>query len=206
MTEHAWMIRNDGVAVPCIQHIYANTAEPDETLYAAQWLYQNTRNEQNKFHCLQLIKSYGLTLGRNNFFNAILNDITAKPYIFLTAPFIRSIHTELEKATHGDVNTLSVAVEKNLNQEFLRARYGGLYHTDKQNKGMYFRISSENFNWYSHIYDFLKCRQDAIKTVTIVRDEESTGIADYFYTAPNGQLYDALPLSLFWSFGKHNLI
>ena len=33
----AWMIRRDGKAIPCIQHIYAGDVI-EETLYSAQWL------------------------------------------------------------------------------------------------------------------------------------------------------------------------
>lgn len=32
-TSTAWMVRRDGKAIPCVQHIYADSSELDETLY-----------------------------------------------------------------------------------------------------------------------------------------------------------------------------
>ena len=37
----AWMLRRDGIVFPCQWHYYGNAdpAEVEETLYAAEWLY-----------------------------------------------------------------------------------------------------------------------------------------------------------------------
>lgn len=206
MSENAWMIRNDGIAIPCIQHIYANAAELYETLYAAQWLYQHTANDETKTICLCFIKSYGTALSQENFLAAIQSDIEAKPYIFLTKSFLHSVREELVSVSPGATDTLGRFVEKKLNQEFLRARYGGLYHTEKGKRDMYFRISSTGFDWYPCIYDFLRLHKTAIDTVTVVRDEESTGVRDYVYALPGGRRYDNLPLEVFWRAGKHVLM
>ncbi len=206
MSENAWMIRNDGTAVPCIQHIYANAAELYENLYAAQWLYQHTVNDETKTICLRFIKSYGVMLSQKNFLTAIQTDIEAKPYIFLTKSFLHSVREELISVSPGDMDDLGRFVEKSLNQEFLRARYGGLYHTEKGKRDMYFRISSTGFDWYACIFDFLKRHKTAIDTVTIVRDEESTGVRDYVYALPDGRRYDKLPLDIFWYAEKHILM
>ena len=74
----AWMLRNDGVAIPCIQHIYANLNELDETLYAAEWLYKNTTSEKARETVLRLILSYGLMLDGKTPVDAIKNDIRNK--------------------------------------------------------------------------------------------------------------------------------
>ena len=63
----AWMIRTDGTAIPCLQHIYAGKENIDETLFAAEWLYQYTLCESTKILCLRLIKSYSVTLGKLDF-------------------------------------------------------------------------------------------------------------------------------------------
>lgn len=86
-TSTAWMVRRDGKAIPCVQHIYADSSELDETLYAAEWLYQNTMDKETKSLCISLIKSYGCTLDRQNVIGGILKDIDKKPYVFLGRTF-----------------------------------------------------------------------------------------------------------------------
>ena len=41
----AWMLRRDGTAFPCQWHYYGSTdpADVEETLYAAEWLYEAPR-------------------------------------------------------------------------------------------------------------------------------------------------------------------
>lgn len=195
----AWMIRADGIAVPCVQHIYANKSELDETLYAAEWLYKNTLRAKTRTVILKLIKSYAETLGG---ISAVFADIERKPYVFLTKDFINSIQDELTRAEAGNISELSVKVENALNNEFTRARYGGLYSTDKNSRDMYFRISSNGFDWYDIIYDFVKSRADIINTVTIVRDEESTGIKDFYYKSADGAEFKNYPLHDFLDGGK----
>lgn len=202
----AFMIRNDGKAIPCVQHIYANKFELDETLYAAEWLYKNTCRSETKNSALKLIKSYGMSLDKTNFIQAILDDIKRKPYVFLTKDFINSVRDDLEKSETGDIPALSSDVENALNNEFMRARYGGLYNTDKNSKDMYFRISSVDFDWGEIIYDFGKNHSSVIRTVTIVRDEESTGAKDYYYRNNNGEEYRKYPLSDFLSDTKIEII
>ncbi len=63
----AWMIRKDKTAISCMQHIYVNPAELDETLYAAEWLYQHTLDVYSKILCLKLIKSYGNAINTKDF-------------------------------------------------------------------------------------------------------------------------------------------
>lgn len=202
----AFMIRNDGKAIPCVQHIYANKSELDETLYAAEWLYKNTRGSDVKNSVLRLIKSYGMSFCKVNFIQAIFDDIERKPYIFLTKDFINSVLDDLKKSETGDIFTLSFDVETALNNEFMRARYGGLYNTDKKFKDMYFRISSAGFDWGEIIYNFVKNYSSIIKTVTIVRDEESTGMKDYYYRNSTGDEYKNYPLSEFLNDTKIEII
>ena len=179
-TSTAWMVRRDGKAIPCIQHIYADLSELDETLYAAEWLYQNTIDKETKSLCISLIKSYGCTLERQNVIRGILKDIEKKPYVFLTAEFINSVRKVIDNTECGDISELSKRVESALNEEFLRVRYGGLYNTCANSKDIYFRVSSHGFDWFRIICRFVNKRQKLIDTVTIVYDEESTGIVNGF--------------------------
>ena len=43
---NAYMIRNDGKEIPVKVHPYGNPEVIEETLYASQWLYQNTKNQK----------------------------------------------------------------------------------------------------------------------------------------------------------------
>ena len=58
----AWMLRRDGTAFPCQCHYYgkADPAEVEETLYAAEWLYDATQSEEIRQLCLDLIAAYGV--------------------------------------------------------------------------------------------------------------------------------------------------
>lgn len=61
-TPTAWMLRRDGIAFPCQWHYYGSTdpAEAEETLYAAEWLYDATQSEEIRQLCLDLIAAYGV--------------------------------------------------------------------------------------------------------------------------------------------------
>lgn len=63
-TPTAWMLRRDGTAFPCQWHYYgsADPAEVEETLYAAEWLYDATQSEETRQLCLDLIAAYGVAL------------------------------------------------------------------------------------------------------------------------------------------------
>ncbi len=44
----AWMLRWDGTAFPCRWHYYgsADPTDAEETIYAAEWLYDATQSEE----------------------------------------------------------------------------------------------------------------------------------------------------------------
>lgn len=198
--ENAWMISKYGEIVPCTQHIYANPDELYETLYAAEWLYKNTRQTASKKLVLKLIKSYGASLNYPDYFNAILKDIHKKQYRFLTVEFIKSISDELQKAETEDTGKLCKLTETALNDEFfLRARYGGLYNTSEGVCDIYFRLScsKEKFELYNSqiIYNFVLRLNRPVSSITVVKDEESAGIKNGFYVAADGRKYDKIPIS-----------
>ena len=88
-TEKAWMVRSDGVAFPCICHIYGSKDDIEETLYAAQWLYGHTANAKTKDLCLRLFKTYGISLSEHrNCVRSILLQIKKTPYRFLNYDFV----------------------------------------------------------------------------------------------------------------------
>lgn len=200
----AWMIRNDGKAIPVTQHIYADPAEIEETLYAAEWLYQNTRHDSVKSLAVQLIRKWAETFEDTNLnlVDVIKKEIDSRPYKFLSKDFIDSIDVDLyaAKLSQNSLEELSAAVEEELNQEFLRARYGGLYNTNSSSKEMVFRISSKGFNWYNIIFNFVAATKFKIATITIVRDEEATGEKNFFYRTHDGRaFYNNLPIEDFYA-------
>ena len=197
--DNAYMIRNDGKAIPVISHIYGSE-NIYETLFAAEWLYKNTKNNTTKNLVLDFIVLYGRTLGNDDIVQQILNDIKSNPYKFLSVDFIKNISDLLRHVyvsdIDGDLNDLMSLVNYELNQEFLRARYGGMYNTLSNSREMVFRVSSIGFNWFNIIYEFVYDNKSIIDFVTIVRDEESTGMSNYYYKHGN-KIFNKLPIDEF---------
>ncbi len=179
----AWMIRRDGTAFPVIQHIYANPFEIEETLFAAEWLYGHTGCEQTKRGVAALVcawmMQYSMADGRD-VRTKVCQEIERRPYVFLTKEFAcRMADQWMPVFGAGNAVDIERCCRKaviDLNEEFLRARFGGIYHTMQGNRKLYFRISSENFNWSSVITDFLKKSQLDYEEFHVVIDEESVGI------------------------------
>ena len=83
-----------------------------------------------------------------------------------------------------------------LNQEFLRARYGGMYDTSAGDRAMYFRISSTGFDWFPIIWAFVYDNRRQIDSVTVVKDPEATGV-DNRYLVHGGTKIDRVPTEEF---------
>lgn len=199
----AWMIRCDGKAIPVVQHIYASREEAEETLYAAEWLYQNTGRKRVKKDVLSFILAWAFSCGadESTLVRVISEQIESRPYIFLTKEFIGTVSHELQalfqkpgaveviRSTSLDAHKRQV--EEDLNREFMRARYGGLYNTeDLWCRDMYFRISSDDYDWGAVILRFMKNAFFSVDTVTVVWDEESTGMENGYYMAADGRAID----------------
>jgi len=206
--EKAYMIRNDGKAIPVTQHLYGNMDEVTETLFAGEWLYNNTNNSETKKAFINLVACYARFYEGLEDAQTLISDlcdvIGTYPYVYLTAGFVQAHSGEIEAAFdacasggRSDIQVYSREVINELNQEFLRARYGGLYNTDKSSREMVFRVSSSGFNWYDIIWTFVYENKNLISSVTIVRDEESTGMSNEFYRAKDGSLYNQMPVDDF---------
>lgn len=199
----AWMIRNDRTAIPCVCHTYGNwdVQEIEETLSAAQWLYEYTAKDATQKLCMELIYAWAeqLSTAKTGILDTIFQTIDNRPYRFLSKEFISAHTEELKKPVYEQsLESLNEDLNLDLNQEFLRARYGGLYDTDPDSHEMFFRISSTAFDWYSIIRDFVERSPFPIESITIVRDAESTGGGNRAYWTLNGQgVYRQLPLQDF---------
>ncbi len=170
----AWMIRGDGKAIPCVQHIYGSD-DIEETLYASEWLYENTCRLETKQLILRFLSVYAISLNSVlSLEKTLLVDCKSKPYVTLTAGFVEKIGGKLF-AVDGHLERLNRKVCAALNDEFMRARYGGKYNTKKGCKELYFRISSKKPVWPEVITVFLGEVPFPVENVTVVYDEESTG-------------------------------
>ena len=130
---------------------------------------------------------------------AIYQIIDSRPYRFLSKEFISAHAGELKAPVFvQSLESLNEDLNLELNQEFLRARYGGLYDTDPVSREMFFRISSTAFDWYPIIHDFAEKADFPIELITIVRDAEGAGGKNRPYKTLNGQgVYYKLPLGDF---------
>ena len=172
-TPTAWMLRRDGIAFPCQWHYYGNAdpAEVEETLYAAEWLYDATQSEETRRRCLDLIAAYGVALRSNrNLVRNLLLAIRERPYVFLSRAF----------------------VERHAGELFY-VRLGGLYDTVPGNRDLYFRVSGADFDWLPLIRAFAEARAADADTVTVLWDQESTGHNEYL-TDEAGHTLDHVPL------------
>ena len=100
------------MASPCQWHYYGNAdpAEAEETLYAAEWLYDATQSEEIRQLCLDLIAAYGvaLRLNRNLVWNLLLA-IRERPYVFLSRAFVERHAGELFYVDPARLPELNVA-------------------------------------------------------------------------------------------------
>ena len=184
----AWMLRQDGIAFSCQWHYYGNAdpAEVEETLYAAEWLYDVTPSEETRQLCLDLIAAYGVALRSNrNLVRNLLLAIREQPYVFLSRAFVERHAGELFYVDPARLPELNAAVNRALNSEFLRVRLGGLY--------LYFRVSGADFNWLPLIRAFAEAHAAEADTVTVLWDQESTGHNEYL-TDEVGHTLDHVPL------------
>lgn len=202
----AFMIRNDGAVYPVTQHYYGNRdiEDVEETIYAGEWLYDHTRHNSTKELYIKLLKAwiYKIYGDNSNQFNtermllAFKTEIDSRSYKFLSYGFVQSHIEEIMNADVLNLSEVNDVLCEELNQEFLRARYGGMYNSSHSTSGeMVFRISSTDFNWFDIIWAFVYTNKSKINTVTIVADEESTG--KNFYYKENGITFDNCPVDDF---------
>lgn len=176
---NAYMIRQDGKLIPVTVHIYGSTDDPEETLYAAEWLYDNTTNQATRSLVVDLLASYAHDLDPdvtlNEIESTLVYQIKHLPYKTVSESFVKSLNFSNAKM-YDDLQSINLAVNDALNQEFLRARYGGMYDTDNPGGGeMYFRISSVGFDWFPIIWTFVYDNKRQISSVTVLKDPEATG-------------------------------
>lgn len=184
----AWMVRRDGSIFPVVQHIYGNPLEMEETLFAAEWLYEHTDCEKTRKDIEALVHRWIIQFSeerdgwedREKVRQKIYRFIEKRPYRVITRRFVDKLMDQMrnnESLDKGmDMEKYSNQVIMDLNEEFMRVRFGGIYHTKSGNRKLYFRISSENYNWSTVIMRFIERSQLDYEEFYVVIDEESAEI------------------------------
>lgn len=210
--DNAWMIRNDGKAIACVQHVYANPENVEETLFAAEWLYINTRHEETRRLVLETVTAWASSISDGDIVSGAQKVIAQKPYRFLSREFVVTHEEEIRNCSVNELllPALCKEIAAELNQEFLRARYGGMYNTTSDCKEIYFRISSIGFEWKEIICRFLTETKLPLEMIHIVRDEESTGALEAIYLALPPEDFFASRIGLrapaFYDTGRRKII
>lgn len=201
---NAYMIRSDGKAFPVTVHLYGAADDIEETLFAAEWLYEHTQFASVETLVKKFIAAYAVSLDpvikEENLVDdikpTILYELKNLGYRVLSEDFVKSLNFNgINLSSLPSVETLNTMVNRELNQEFLRARFGGMFDSDGD-EVMYFRISSIGFNWFPIIWEFVYNYRNSISGVTIVKDPESTGQNGYYYKI-GGQAVNNMPVEDF---------
>lgn len=195
---NAYMIRQDGEAYPVKIHLYGSPDAYEETAWAAEWLYNHTTEDYTKEECLKIIHSWILNDVSTEFDKQeILDYIDDLGYLVVSKDFINKHFEDIKDANdiNDDIQSLNEEVNYLLNQEFLRARYGGRLDTQKGSREMVFRVSSSGFNWFNVIWEFVYNHKNEIDSVTICKDLESTGKEDFY--RHNGKEFNKMPVDEF---------
>lgn len=183
LTEHlqgAYMIRSDGKAIKVTVHPYANPDDIEETIYAGEWLYNNTLFNSVANDFLSLLH-FWIETDFGGSFDDCFDYVSNRKYKIVSLDFLNRNKDKILSSSISKGSSLLDAINDSLNQEFLRARYGGYLDSTSGSREMVFRVSSNNFNWFNIIYEFVYNNRNSISCVTISKDPESTGIDDYFY-------------------------
>lgn len=218
-TTKAWHLRQDGKAFPVNVHLYVMD-DPDLSSEAevASFLIKTESSDTDLAKyvldawmaiLIEDIVAYDAT--SDDIDELIGKTVDNLPYKFpyaLTSSELVQIHkscnhySDVDKlyefidGVRANLANLSKAIEHSINQQFCRVRFGGKYNSTSGDGGIWFRISSTNYNWANTIYIFVTemRRKLGISNVTICRDPESdNGYAsdaqDYFYKAKDGSVY-----------------
>ena len=225
--ETAWMLRNDGNSFPVKVHIYVmDNDDLSSEAEAASFILAT--HSQDKELCEEVLSAWMALLLENKVYldisyddliETLKNCLRTLPYKFpysLTESEYVNIFCEKSKVVNMDqlydyvdevresLSQLSSRIKSSLNQQFCRSRYGGQYDTYSGNSCMWYRISSEGFNWANVIYLDISEKKKRYPTdsISICRDYESDygddlNQKEYFYKAKDGSAYYMMPLDEF---------
>lgn len=200
MSNTAWMLRQDGLSVPCKVHLYSMHDEDLSSEAEVSSFLIHTKSEDLSI-CYQALDAWMAMLIQddipydaddNKICELIKEKIQSLPYhLAFMLPVDEYITIHQNQENYSDVDelyefldqiqeqpafdNLQSAVRQSLNQQFCRVRFGGKYDTENGNSEIWFRISSVGYNWSNTIYQFVSDmkRSLGIEYITVCRDYES---------------------------------
>ena len=105
--------------------------------------------------------------------------MTSKSDLIFEKTFLNRVDYELKKKSVFDIVFLFRELNALTNQEFCRIRTGPSNQVTDKND-IYFRISSNNFNWFDLIWATVYDNRNFLDKVIISTDLQATG-RDVFY-------------------------
>lgn len=190
----AWMLGQDGKAIPCTIHIYGMLGDLDMNVEAGIWMMKYHPEDKIKAFLQDYVGFKAVNFAKpsddpEEFKENIRNSLLAvggnpgKPVGMSkeeTADYLMSLAEEVPmdellergkqvKRRSGDF------VARDLNEAFIRVRSGNEYNAADYNGVFYFRIGSTYKNWtdviWKYVYDHPR-----IKTIVVERDMESDDV------------------------------
>lgn len=197
-SSRAWMLKNDGTAVPVAIHVYGEVGSLESNAEAAIFLSKWAPSEEvtkflNRFMAELLISNSrdALNLTGSDVDEEIRKILETLPYNIGTCLGMNKSQTadyliRQRKKSYFDTgseafdfcdtfspNDCGEDMMRDLNQQFIRVRVGGRYDSVPGVQSVYFRIGSCHFNWADVIYVFVSDHKHQFSDITIERDNES---------------------------------
>lgn len=155
------------------------------------WFYNNTAKEQTK----KLIDMFVVAAAKLQLKYNIHLDPSLVELFNLQEIEQFDIYDDTIDTIVSDFEHLAQAVTMHTNQEFCRIRTSDLFVSKGQNRDIYFRISSVDFNWFELIWELVYDNKNWIESVTITADMAAKG-SDKAYSH-NGTIIYRLPTEEF---------
>ena len=197
----AYMIRQDGCLFPVMIHWYLPSHDLYFSCEAGEWLCKAAKDPMITAYYIPLV-AYFLkkVLNLDVYTNETINDALSLYGYPVSMQFIQEnfvpIINEISHSINDNIEQILLPLRNIMDEEFIRERIGGMYETNFGCKDVYFRITSDSFNWLPVIKDFVRNNKQDIETVTIVKHLASTGEKDAYYAGPIGE-YKFMPVDVF---------
>lgn len=171
---NAWMLDRSGNSISVKYHPLG--ASDEDALDDANWLVENCKDNTIIDMCVEYAYSYYMSQYSDDAIYIFKEDAVEENWC---SDFVNEVITKFDNRDSYDTNrcsTLSNHIKTYLNNNYLRCRYGGEYNSSSGNRELYFRISSTDaYNWYDIIMNFIFQFSRKIDTVTVETDINTTG-------------------------------
>lgn len=194
-----YMLRNDGVICSCnnihpyiVEHLNSNINIILKRLLnnkCLEWFYENTNSNNIKENIKQCIRIIGNTLYNNNGLSIKLKDIS-----YLLNKY--SIDLNGSENSIENMKEILYILNDKCNQEFCKIRTSGLKFREETD-GIYFRISSIDFNWFPLIWKVIYDNRDNYSFVTIAPDGNARKNIRFPFYSINGISMKECPIEDF---------